>query len=121
MEQEDRRKDEIGQGKGGKKLSKRVGWQLKWKERRLKQKDQKKKLRDKQTGSPRQAIVHGTTSRGKQGNKHSVRSKKYNGSSRQFEQEKNPSHGLKRKGVSRDSELVKRPRKVRKITNVVAH
>ena len=38
-----------------KRMSKKVGWQLKWKERRLRQKDHKKSTEKKAAGKPKQA------------------------------------------------------------------
>ena len=47
--------DGLGKDDCVKRMSKKVGWQLKWKERRLRQKDHKKTTEKKPAGKPKQA------------------------------------------------------------------
>ena len=119
MEQKDSAVDRMSEGDGGRKLSKKVGWQLKWKERRLKQKGSQKSPEKKETRKPKQmdkkdariprrTVARNTSNKDRHGNKrqHADQIKR----ERKFGQQR------KRKGEPLDGEPGRKPRKVWSIT-----
>ena len=115
MDQKDSAVDRLSKGDGGRKLSKKVGWQLKWKERRLKQKGSQKSSEKKETKKPkridkkdgrvpRQTVARNTFSKDRHGNKRQHAD--------QIKRERKLGQHRKRKSEPLDGEPGRKPKKV---------